>query len=168
MLPLKSNNTVIDPERIFSTFENYSPLYTTYSAVMMSSLGLFLATIIVLTLSDIKITKKVISIPLALFIIMGVFFLFSLSTSDKIDESKNTALSQAEESIDNSLGEKYDVKLRESPFTASQSKGSIYLSKELFNATSSDGKNIQISIELINEGRDLIAYSSGTELPNKK
>lgn len=113
--------------------------------------------------------KKKVAIVLSLLVattsLVGVITL-SFERINHIDRE----ITQAEERLNKDLQEKYGVTLSETALKADKrapSNGKIFFTKEIFEATSQDGKNIRISIETTDSGKSVTAYSSDVELPTK-
>jgi hypothetical protein len=59
------------------------------------------------------------------------------------------------------VNDKYGITLHEKPYRAEKEK----LNRGVISASNSSGQRIQVTLELTDNDTDILAFSSGTEMP---
>lgn len=136
-------------------------------AVEILKAALMLATIVVLVICIIR-GKKILSI-VAIGAIIALYVVFSSGDSARNKEF-NENVKTANSNITNLTLEKYGVELLENPLVPIEEKRirEVEAKRVLLKANDSEGKRIQVSLELTEDNKDILLFSNGREMAHSE
>lgn len=129
--------------------------------------ALVLATIVVLAICIIR-GKKILSI-VAMGAIIALCVVFSSGDSAR-NKAFNENVKTANGNITNLTLEKYGVELLENPLVLIEDKRirEVEAKRVLLKANDSEGKRIQVSLELTEDNKDILLFSNGKEMAHSE